>query len=144
VRPKKCVRKSASEKVHPKKSYFLYAWEYVKLPFSLRMSENPFCINCAHDKPFLAFSNKFSPISAVQTTFFYAILQHHSFDQRYPKRQRRKHRPNTRTIQTFEQCARYFLRGNVSCVLSTHKARFLLYLVVQWCISITVVTLMKR
>jgi hypothetical protein len=33
----KCVRKSASEKVRPKKSYFLSAWEYVKFPFSLRV-----------------------------------------------------------------------------------------------------------
>jgi hypothetical protein len=32
VRPKK-----ASEKVRPKKSYFSSAWEYVKLPFSLRV-----------------------------------------------------------------------------------------------------------
>jgi hypothetical protein len=37
MRPKKCVRKSAYEKVRPKKSYFLSAWEYVKLPFSLRV-----------------------------------------------------------------------------------------------------------
>jgi hypothetical protein len=29
------VRKSAFEKVRPKKSYFLPAWEYVKLPFLL-------------------------------------------------------------------------------------------------------------
>jgi hypothetical protein len=30
----------ASEKVRPKKSYFLSAWEYVKLPFSLRVPKN--------------------------------------------------------------------------------------------------------
>jgi hypothetical protein len=31
------VRKSVSEKVRPKKSYFSSAYEYVKLPFSLRV-----------------------------------------------------------------------------------------------------------
>jgi hypothetical protein len=36
VGPKKCVRKSAYEKVRTKKSYFSSAWEYVKLPFSLK------------------------------------------------------------------------------------------------------------
>jgi hypothetical protein len=40
VRTKKCVRKSTRRTkkcVRPKKSYFLSAWEYVKLPFSLRV-----------------------------------------------------------------------------------------------------------
>jgi hypothetical protein len=34
--------KSASEKVRPKKSYFLSTWEYVKLAFSLRVPKNKF------------------------------------------------------------------------------------------------------
>jgi hypothetical protein len=34
------VLKSACEKVRPKKSYFLSEWEYVKLPFSLRVPKN--------------------------------------------------------------------------------------------------------
>jgi hypothetical protein len=37
VCPKKCVRKIAFEKVRSKKSYFSSAYEYVKLPFSLRV-----------------------------------------------------------------------------------------------------------
>jgi hypothetical protein len=32
-------------KVRPKKSYFSSAWEYVKLPFSLRVPKNMFFIN---------------------------------------------------------------------------------------------------
>jgi hypothetical protein len=32
-------QKSASEKIRTKKSYFSSAWEYVKLPFSLRVSK---------------------------------------------------------------------------------------------------------
>jgi hypothetical protein len=34
----------AYEKVRPKKSYFSSAWEYVKLPFSLRVAKNIFIV----------------------------------------------------------------------------------------------------
>jgi hypothetical protein len=37
--------RSASEKVRPKKSYFSSAWEYVKLPFSLKVLKNKFFKN---------------------------------------------------------------------------------------------------
>jgi hypothetical protein len=33
-------QKSVSENVRPKKSYFSSAWEYVKLPFSLRVPKS--------------------------------------------------------------------------------------------------------